>query len=74
MKATYAQYYSGAAVINFAATKDEIILYNDLVKVWVDVDTKEIIGADARNYLFSHCERELAEPAISPEEAEARYR
>lgn len=72
MKATYAQYYSGAAVINFAATKDEIILYNDLVKVWVDVDTKEIIGADARNYLFSHCERELAEPAISPEEAEAR--
>lgn len=72
MKATYAQFYSGAAVINFAATKDEIILYNDLVKVWVDMQTETVIGADARNYLFSHEERELASPLISIEEAEAR--
>ena len=54
MHATYAQYYSGAGVINFAATKDDIILYNDLVKVWVDIETNQVIGADARNYLFSH--------------------
>ena len=72
MQATYAQYYSGAAVINFAATQDDVILYNDLVKVWVDVSTKEIVGADARNYLYSHVQRQIAQPAISPEEAEAR--
>lgn len=72
MRATYAQYYSGAGVINFAATKDDIILYNDLVKVWVDIETNEVIGADARNYLFSHTEREMPTPAVSPEEAEAK--
>lgn len=72
MKATYAQFYSGAAVINFAATKDDIILYNDLVKVWVDMQTEAVIGADARNYLFSHEERELDSPLLSIEEAEAR--
>lgn len=72
MHATYAQYYSGAGVINFAATKDDIILYNDLVKVWVDIETNEVIGADARNYLFSHTEREMPTPAVSPEEAEAK--
>lgn len=72
MHATYAQYYSGAGVINFAATKDDIILYNDLVKVWVDIETNEVIGADARNYLFSHTEREMPTPSVSPEEAEAK--
>ncbi len=71
MRATYAQYYSGAGVINFAATKDGIIIYNDLVKVWVDIETNEVIGADARNYLFSHTERDMPTPAISREEAEA---
>lgn len=72
MQATYAQYYGGAAVINFAATLDGIILYNDLVKVWVDMETEKVIGADARNYIFSHAERELETPAISAEEAEAK--
>ena len=74
MQATYAQYYSGAAVINFVATQDDVLLYNDLVKVWVDVSTREIVGADARNYLYSHVQtgRELESPALSPEEAEAR--
>lgn len=72
MKATYAQYYGGAALINCAATQDNVILYSDLIKVWVDRETLEIIGLDARNYLFSHVERDLGEPAIPLEEAEAK--
>jgi len=71
MVATYAQYYSGAALINCAAKQGDVILYNDLVKVWVDRETLEIIGLDARNYLFSHRERELETPGISLQEAEA---
>ena len=71
MRATYAQYYGGAALINFAATQGEAILYSDLVKVWVDRETGDIIGVDARNYLFSHIERQLPEPSISMEEAES---
>ncbi|NCB30526.1 MAG: germination protein YpeB [Clostridia bacterium] len=72
MKATYAQYYGGAALINCAATQGNVILYSDLVKVWVDRETLEVIGLDARNYLFSHVERQLGEPAIPLEEAEAK--
>lgn len=72
MKATYAQYYGGAALINCAATQGNIILYSDLVKVWVDRETLEVIGLDARNYLFSHVERQLTEPSLPLEEAEAK--
>lgn len=72
MQPTYAQYYGGAALINFAAVQDEAVIYNDLVKVWVDVETLEVIGADARNYLFSHVGRDIGTPSLSPEEAEAR--
>ncbi len=72
MQATYAQYYGGAALINFAATQGDVILYSDLVKVWVDRETLEVIGIDARNYLFSHVERALPEATLPPEEAEAK--
>lgn len=72
MQATYAQYYGGAALINCAATEGDVILYSDLVKVWVDRETLEVIGIDARNYLFSHVERALPEATLPPEEAEAK--
>lgn len=71
MHATYAQYYGGCALINFAATQGDVILYSDLVKIWVDRETCSVVGVDARNYLFSHTERDLAEPAVSMEEAES---
>ncbi len=72
MHPTYAQYYNNTAVINFAATQDDVILYNDLVKVWVNLSSFKVTGMDARNYIFSHTERELKEPAISMEEAEEK--
>ena len=67
---TYAQYYGGCALINFAATQGDVILYSDLVKIWVDRETCGVIGVDARNYLFSHTERTLNAPSIPMEEAE----
>ena len=70
MRATYAQYYGGCALINFAATQGDVILYSDLVKIWVDRETCGVIGVDARNYLFSHTERTLNAPSIPMEEAE----
>lgn len=84
MHATYAQYYPGAVLISYAAGQRinadiigsdasvaaDVIIYNDLVKLWIDRSTKEIIGADARNYLFSHVERSFA--AELKAEAEVR--
>ncbi len=71
MQSAYAQYYGGAAVINFAAVQDGVLLYSDLVKVWVDRESQKVCGIDARNYLFSHRQRELAQPRVSPEEAQS---
>ena len=69
MRYTYAQYYGGIALINFAATQDDIILYNDLIKVWVDRSSGEIVGCDARNYLYSHTSRDIKKPEISRTDA-----
>lgn len=70
MRATYAQYYGGAALINCAAVENDVILYSDLIKVWVDREDMEIIGVDARNYFFNHTERQLAAPALTLEDAQ----
>lgn len=72
MQATYAQYYGGTALINFAYVENDAIVYNDLIKVWIDRETLGIVGADARNYLFSHIERDIPTPTLSKEEAEAK--
>ncbi|MDR0840810.1 MAG: germination protein YpeB [Christensenellaceae bacterium] len=72
MQSTYAQYYGGKALINCAATQADAILYSDLIKVWVDRETLEVIGIDARNYLFSHVERALPALSLPIEEAEAK--
>ena len=69
MEATYAQYYAGVALINFASTQGGVILYSDLVKVYVERDSGAVVGIDAQNYLFSHIDRTLPIPAITVDEA-----
>lgn len=69
MHPSYAQYYSGTVVLNYAATQDGVVLYADLIKVTVDRDSKQVVGMDARNYLFSHRTRELAQPTLTEEDA-----
>lgn len=69
MKSTYAQFYDGVVLINFAATDGDIILYNDLVKVWVDRASGEVLGCDARNYIYSHVERDIKDAEITKKEA-----
>ena len=69
MEPSFAQYHGGTALISFVWVKDGVLVYNDLIKVWIDRATCEPCGLDARNYLFSHCKRELSAPAITAEEA-----
>lgn len=72
MESTYAQYYGGTAVINYAYVQDGTLIYPDLVKVWVDVNTGGIVGFEANNYLFSHVPRTIEKPSISEEEARSK--
>lgn len=71
MEATYAQYYGGCAVINYAAVQEGVLLYNDLIKLWLDLETGEVVGFEAANYWFSHVPRTLPAPVLSAQEAEA---
>ena len=69
--AAYAQYYQGVAVLNFAPRQAGVILYSDLVKVYLDRETGEVMGLDARNYRLNHRTRALPRPQLSEAEAEA---
>ena len=70
MEPSYAQYYAGTVVINYAAVQNGVILYADLVKVYIDRDTLKVVGLDAMNYRFHHRERDLSRPIMT--EADAR--
>ena len=69
MEPSYAQYYAGTVVLNYAAVQSGVILYADLVKVYVDRDTQAVIGLDAMNYRFHHRERALDEPIMTEQDA-----
>lgn len=69
MEPTYAQYYGGDAVINYACVQDGVLLYSDLIKVWVNVQSGEVTGIEATNYYMSHLPRELPAPTVTQEQA-----
>ena len=72
MSPSYAQYYAGTVVLNYAAMQSGVILYADLVKVYVDRDTQTVIGLDASNYRFHHRPRHVALPVLTEQDARDR--
>ena len=70
--AAYAQFYYGRAIINLAPKEGEVVLYPDLIKVWVDMDNGEVCGMDANNYLMNHRKRDLPMPRISMSQARGK--
>lgn len=69
MEATHHQVYDGLCVVNFAAVQDGVLLYPDLVKVQVRMDTAQIVGLEAHNYWVNHVPRSLPKPVLTLEEA-----
>lgn len=72
MEANHYQVYDGLAVINFAAVQDGVLLYPDLIKVQLRMDTGELVGLESNNYLMNHGQREDLSPSLLPEQALAR--
>lgn len=70
MEPSFYQRYNGMAVINFAAMQDGVLLYPDLVKVQVRMDTGEIVGVEANNYLMNHVTRSNLTATLTPEQAQ----
>lgn len=72
MMDTYYLKEDGTATINYAYQQNDIIIYPDLIKLKIALDTGEVIGLEAKGYLHSHKERDIPVPNISMEEAEAK--
>jgi len=70
--ASYAQFYNGMAVINLAPVENDVILYPDLIKVWVDISSGRVVGLDTNNYLMSHKKRDLKQPALDKDAAKEK--
>ena len=73
MKQSYYETRDNIATINYAYTQDGVIMYPDLIKVKVSMDTGEILGFESKGYLMSHQDlRTLPAAAVSTEEARAK--
>ncbi len=69
MEPNYWQTYEGLCVVNFAAVQDGVLLYPDLIKVQVRMDTGAVVGLEANNYLMNHHPRTTTASVITQEEA-----
>lgn len=58
---SYFRKYDGVITINLAPVEKGIVLYPDLIKVEVDMETGEIAGFEATNYYMNHVNRNFPE-------------
>lgn len=72
MKKTYFTKNSGIETINYAYEQDSVIVYPDLIKLKIAMDTGEVLGFEATGYLNSHTKRSIPEIKISIEEARSK--
>lgn len=69
LEATYYLEQNNMVTINYAAKEKDVIIYPDLVKVKVAMDTKEILSVETTGYLFNHYERSNLNPVITETKA-----
>lgn len=71
MAAVYDQSYDGLCVISFVPLQDDVLLYPDLIRVQVRMDTAQVVGLEAHSYWLNHTRRDLPAPALTAEQAAA---
>ena len=72
MEMSYYSSYGGILTINFAAVQNGVVLYPDLLKLQLSMETGQVIGLDAHAYLRNHRQRSIPAPALAAEEAMQR--
>ena len=66
---TYYLTTDNMVTINYAAVQDNVILYPDLIKVKIALDTGEICSVECTGYIYNHIVREDVSPSITETEA-----
>ncbi|MDR0915589.1 MAG: germination protein YpeB [Oscillospiraceae bacterium] len=72
MKMSYYQVSNGVVTVNFAHTQGDVIVYPDLIKIEVALDSGKVIGFEAQGYVMHHRDREIPEPKIDETAAQAK--
>lgn len=72
MKDTYYLKEDSMATINYAYTQDGVVVYPDLVKVKIALDTGEVVGFESKGYIMNHTQREIPSPGFTEEQAVER--
>ena len=65
------QIYDGLYVASLVPVQQDVLLYPDLLRVQVRMDTAEVVGLEAHNYWLNHVPRSLPVPALSASAAQA---
>lgn len=71
MKDTYFMKVDGVATICYAYEQEDTIVYPDLIKVKVALDNGEILGVEAKGYLYNHKKRDIPQAKVTLEQARA---
>ena len=58
--------------MNLVYEENDIIYYNDMVKVKVHAETGKVVGFDSLSYAYNHTQRDTSEPLISEEIAKTK--
>ena len=74
MTESYYESRDGSAVFNYAYSQNGYIVYPDLVKVKVSLESGEIIGFESRGYIMNHSYRDIPQKTISEDEALSNVR
>jgi len=71
MEPNYIQYYNGSILVNFAPVINDVTIYPDIIKVWVDITNFTVTGLDAKNYIYAHVDRTIKSPKLTTAQAKA---
>ena len=66
---TYYQTVQNMTTINYAAVQDGVLLYPDLIKVKIAMDTGEVCSVECTGYIFNHRKRANLIPTITEQQA-----
>jgi len=69
MKPTYTIEQQNTAVVIFEYEQDGVLIYPDLMKVKVALDTGEVVGFEGTGFVMNHHPRNLPKPKVSRKEA-----
>ena len=70
IKAVWTTQSDNVCYINFVNFTDDVVIYADMIKVSVCMESGRVYSMDARAYLENNMEREIPNPVLRVEEAE----